>query len=477
MLLGDNPSASAQARPTAPAAAVQRDAAVQKLSDELARWAQDGGGRAGIAVLGATSERLIAAAGEAVPLNPASNQKLLTAAAALARLGPQFRYITGVYGTIQAGTAASLVLRGHGDPSLTSADLWRLGVELVGLGLRRVSGSILVDQSRFDQSFVPPGFEQQPNEWAAFRAPVAALSVDENALVLNVAPARAGEPAAVWFEPSGYAVVSGAVSTEAQGRGNGVRFSVERGRGGRLRATIGGHIAAGLPAMRFSRRVDDPRLVAGWALKHVLTRLGVAVGGDVAEGGAGERNELALHRSEPLGKLLHALGKDSNNFYAEMLLKTLGAEVKGSPGTSAAGAQVVLDWLKQVGALAAGTKITNGSGLFDANRISADALARAVGAAYRDPAIAPEFVAHLAVGGSDGTLRSRFRGQRWARAIRAKTGTLDRVVALSGLVLAPPGREPLVFAIVVADLPGKHAESRRRTDQIVTQIAERLHGS
>jgi D-alanyl-D-alanine carboxypeptidase/D-alanyl-D-alanine-endopeptidase (penicillin-binding protein 4) len=477
-LLAAHPSASAQATPPAEAArataAPARDQGLQEACDELARWAKQAGGQAGIALMTAGSARLLAAAGETAPLNPASNQKLLTAAASLARLGPQFRYFTAVYGSIQAGAAPALVLRGHGDPSLRSADLWRIAADLVDRGLRRVTGAILVDQSRFDRNVVPPAFEQQPNEWASFRAPVSAVALDGNSLVLNVVPAAAGQPAAVWFEPPGYAVTAGSVRTEAPGRGNDVRYSVEPGPGGRVRASVGGHIAEGLPRVRFSRRIDDPRLAAGYVLGHMLSRLGVEVTGQVAEGGAGERYELAVHRSEPLSKLLFALGKDSDNFYAEMLLKSLGAEVKGSPGTSARGAEVVEDWLKQVGAFAPGTRITNGSGLFDANRISALGLARSIGAAYRDPAIGPEYVAQLAIGGVDGTLRSRFQSLRATRAVRAKTGTLDRVVALSGLVLAPPGREPIAFAAIVNDLPGKHAESRRRIDRIVTQIAQRL---
>ena len=79
--------------------------------------------------------------------------------------------------------------------------------------------------------------------------------------------------------------------------------------------------------------------------------------------------------------------------------------------------------------------ILNGSGLFDANRLSAATLTRVLSHAYRDPRLSAEFVAQLSIGGVDGTLRSRLRNHRKRRVVRAKTGTLARVVALSGFVL------------------------------------------
>ena len=124
-----------------------------------------------------------------------------------------------------------------------------------------------------------------------------------------------------------------------------------------------------------------------------------------------------------------------------------------------------------MGGLEASTRIVNGSGLFDANRASAGSIARALSAAYRDPAISSEFVAQLAIGGVDGTLRSRFRSQRTARSVRAKTGTLAKSLALSGYVLAP-ARPPLAFAILVNGVGASdQAELRQRVDKLVDSAA------
>jgi serine-type D-Ala-D-Ala carboxypeptidase/endopeptidase (penicillin-binding protein 4) len=185
---------------------------------------------------------------------------------------------------------------------------------------------------------------------------------------------------------------------------------------------------------------------------------------------------IARHESEPLSTLLYALGKNSDNFYAEMILKALGAEASGGTGTSAAGAEAVTQWLTAAGAQDPGNRITNGSGLFDANRATAGSIARALSAGWNDPRLGPELVAELAIGGVDGTLRSRFRAGRELRLIRAKTGTLARTVALSGYVLSPSGKSPIAFAILVNGVGGQHTELRRRIDEVVEAIVRRQKG-
>jgi serine-type D-Ala-D-Ala carboxypeptidase/endopeptidase (penicillin-binding protein 4) len=443
---------------------------LQAASDALAKWVADAKGQLGLAVVEVATGKTLATIHETSPQNPASNAKLLTAAAALKRLGPDYRYTTSLHGRIADGVAGDLVLRGHGDPSLTTEDLAEMCRSVVALGLKRVDGKILVDQSRFDDQYTPPAFGQQPDEWGAFRAPVSAVALERNTVTLNVAPGRARENARVWLDPPGFLLVTGRVQTGDPGSGQHVLWSL-RPDGARLRATLDGQIAEGLPLLAVTRRVEDPRLVPGYALRALLESGGVAVRGDVALGGAGVREPLTSHRSAPLAVLLAELGKESDNFYAETVLKTLGAEATGTAAQSRDGAAVVAAWLAEVQAADAGTVIVNGSGLFDANRVSPLTLARALRAAYLDPAIRPEFITQLAIGGVDGTLRSRFRAYRRARSIRAKTGTLARVDALSGYVMPSDGRPPLAFSIIVTGI-ADHGQVRRHVDEVVARLVE-----
>jgi D-alanyl-D-alanine carboxypeptidase/D-alanyl-D-alanine-endopeptidase (penicillin-binding protein 4) len=209
-------------------------------------------------------------------------------------------------------------------------------------------------------------------------------------------------------------------------------------------------------------------------MKALLLASGIAVTGEVKPGGEQVKSLLVMHRSRPLSTLLYELGKASDNFYAEMVLKTLGAEHKARPGKSGDGADVVARYLRDVGAFDEGTVIKNGSGLYDANRVTALSTVKLLRAAYRDPAISSEYVAQLSIGGVDGTLHKRFREFRDKRLLRAKTGTLEATVALSGYVLAPPGKSALAFSILVNDVAGKVSGARAAIDKCVDAIVRHL---
>jgi D-alanyl-D-alanine carboxypeptidase/D-alanyl-D-alanine-endopeptidase (penicillin-binding protein 4) len=448
--------------------------AVPALKDAVAAFTHqiaEYGGHLGVAILDVGSGELLAAQNDHRPLNPASTAKLCTAAAALSVLRGSYRFETGLYGEAKGGSASKLVLRGHGDPSLVTQDLWDMVQDLKALGVRRVEGDILVDQRFFDDSFVPPAFEQQPKEWAYFRAPVSALALNGNTVRMTVRPTTAEAPALVTFDPPGFVDIDGAVKTAPEGTPQNVRLELAP-IGARLIARIGGVIAEKDHAIGFTRRSDDPSLLAGYVFKALLHSAGIAVEGGVRLGGESAKSLLVLHRSRPLAQLLYELGKDSDNFYAEMIFKTLGAERQGRPGKSLDGADIVVKYLKEVGAFEEGMIIKNGSGLFDANRVTAGSSVKLLRAAYRDPAISAEFVGQLAIGGVDGTLHKRFRELRDRRILRAKTGTLEATTALSGYVFGPPGKSPLAFAILVNDIAGKVAGTRAAMDKLIDAVVK-----
>jgi D-alanyl-D-alanine carboxypeptidase/D-alanyl-D-alanine-endopeptidase (penicillin-binding protein 4) len=446
------------------------DAALQSLAD----WVKGRGGSLSARVAETDSATVWAEADARHPLNPASNMKILTTAVALDRLGAEYRFSTGLYGEVTDGRVDPLVLRGQGDPSLGVEDLWQLARALAHLGVKQV-GRILVDQSRFDEQFVPPAFEQQPNEWAGFRAPVSAVSIERNAVTLHVLPTRAAQPALAWFEPPGVVTVDGATETRKPGSGEGIQLSMEP-RADALIAHIGGYVAEGIPRMRFDRRLDDPRRAAGLALAALLPECGITLQAGVALGGAEVKPRLVFHESATLAELLRELGKNSDNFYAETLLKVLGGESGSLPARSQDGARAVLGWLSERGLSTPDTRIENGSGLFDANRVSAATFVGVLQAVYRNPALYPEFVTQLAIGGVDGTLHSRFRTLTPKRMVRAKTGTLSAASALSGYVLSARGQAPIAFSFLVNDIEGHVGEARQQIDRVVEAIAKTRAG-
>lgn len=440
--------------------------------EALSTWVKKRQGELGFALRDLGSGRELAGEGATKQLNPASNQKLVTAAVALSELGPDFHYHVGVLGQLEDGTAPRLVLRGDGDPTFSYADLRGFAERLVALGLKKVSGDVLVDQSAFDDQYTPPAFDQQPGEWAAFRAPVSAVSLDRNSTTLHVFPTQPGQLARVEFEPPGYVSVQGEVRTEKGKKRDHVGLTMKpHGLG--LGAQVSGGLPAGDTVVHITRRIDNPEIYAAVVLKHALQSLGVEVLGEPKRGGEDETAELVGRDSVPLATLVQQLGKASDNFYAETLFKTLGAVKRGRPGSAENAAQVAFDWLKLRQLADDGLRISNGSGLYDANRVSARTFTRVLEMAYLDPAISRAYQDQLAIGGLDGTLRTRFFALKNRRSVRAKTGTLNKVTALSGYVFGPEQETGVAFSILVTGT-SDHAGARQRIDALVLELSDAL---
>ncbi len=465
-----------------PASSQATPAKTSQASSELSRLATSAeykGFHVGVEAIEIDTGRVLVAAGEHQPLNPASNAKLVTAITALSVLKPEHRFETGLYGPSGKGSVLSgaLVLKGYGDPSLSTGDLYEMALELKRDGVKRIDGGIIVDQRFHDDQFTPPAFEQQPNEWMPFRAPVSAIALNENVIVATIRPGG-GEHALVSFWPPGFVDVEGTVKLSD---GGGANVQMNLGPSAtdpsRMKAHVSGSIPGDVKGVTYYRRVEDPRLLAGYALKAVLNDLGIEVKGEIRSGSASSHTLLARHRSAPLAALLLPVGKQSDNFYAEMILKALGGEKKSKPAQTDGGAEIAVKLLTQIGAFDNGVVVKNGSGLFDANRATAHELATLLRWAYREPSIQGEVLTHLSIGGVDGTLHGRFRSEHARRAVRGKTGTLDDAVALSGYVLAPPGRSPVAFSILINNCKGKVAQARGFADKLVAKLVHEVWGS
>lgn len=445
------------------------NAAIQSAVQKLASKIDGYGGKVGVHVIDVATGRVLAQHDSTVPLNPASNMKLVTAGAALWKHSAHHTYRTALYARRSGTTVDDIVLRSYGDPSLRATDLWELGNGLRRWGIKQIKGDVLVDQSYFDDSYVPPGFEQQPEEWAYFRAPVSAVALEANAITLHVAPSRAGEGAWVSFAPAGFVDVAGRVTTGEKGSAQNVTLGLTP-KEGRLRAVLGGSIPEDSARLRLTKRVDDPTLFAGYVLHAILVEQGFQVGGKVRAGGEKANRLLVLHGSERLGTILERLGKDSDNFFAEMIFKGLAGDTKRRGLTSESGAEVVRKYLKEIGAMDEGTVVRNGSGLFDTNRLTARSLTTLLRAAYLDSRMRSEFTNHLAVGGEDGTLQWRFRDKQSRGRVRAKTGTLASVISLSGYVMRTGEEAPVAFSIMINEVPGKVPGAREAMDACVRTI-------
>lgn len=408
-------------------------------------------------------------------LNPASNVKLVTTAAALARLGLDFRFSTEflLEEPLSNGRAKALYVRGKGDPTLSTERLYAIVSELKHEGLTEVQGDLILDDSYFDSERLAPGYDQEDSD-RSYMAPTGALSLNLNTVGVYLRPGNSvGSKAAVELEPpSEYFVIEGRLTT---GGRHSRRFwvgSKAADDAAHQRIEVRGSVPMGQGAWSVWKKIDHPQLYFGYSLKALLEERGVKVKGKVRVGLAPPKAKpLHIAQSETLDVVLKRLNKHSSNFVAEQLVKVLGAQVKGAPGTTAKGIEVVEEFLETEVGLARGTYVMkNGSGLNDTNRFSAAQLVKLLRHVHSRFSFSPEYLSSVPVGGKDGTLRFRFEGSEAEGRLRAKTGTLEGVTALSGYVQAASG-ELFAFSLIANDFRGRASPVIQRLDAMGVAVA------
>jgi D-alanyl-D-alanine carboxypeptidase/D-alanyl-D-alanine-endopeptidase (penicillin-binding protein 4) len=407
-----------------------------------------------------------------LPLVPASTMKVATSAAALHYLGPDFTFNTEVLVDDRRGASVgNIYLRGSGDPYLVTEELFRLTRMVKDEGLDEVRGNIIVDDSYFI-----PGKPLDENEKLgprAYHAPYGALSLNFNSIKIMVHPAaKPGEPAIVVTDPiSEYATVKGTVQTTKGNKPLQMEVSKETAPDDREIITVEGTIGVNAPAKGRYVNVNAPDLYTGEVFKEFLLREGIKVIGKVVRGKAPNSATSFLEfPSRPLGITVYGLNKFSNNFMAEQISLALGAHVHGAPGTREKGLAVIRKHLLACGVDEGAFQLSEASGLSRNNRLSAAALVRVLLAAARDFSYNSEFMASFGVAGIDGTLKEKFTDQGAKRRLRAKTGTLKGITALTGYGLSIDGRQ-FAFAVLINSMQ-KGTGLIHYGDKIVRAILE-----
>ncbi len=214
------------------------------------------------------------------------------------------------------------------------------------------------------------------------------------------------------------------------------------------------------------RATTDPAGAAAASFVRILNERGVHVAGRSAWGATPTTAfPLAEVQSAPLAEVLRFMDRESDNFTAELVLKTLGAEVEGK-GTTEAGARVVVDTLAEAGIPLAGVRIADGSGLSRLDRLTPRALAAMLLAAWGDPELRAVLWDSLPVAGRNGTLERRLDRRPAYGAVRAKTGTTAIASALSGFV-----RRRYAFAVVQNGNPVSSWWARAAQDRFAIALA------
>ncbi|GBQ02905.1 D-alanyl-D-alanine carboxypeptidase/D-alanyl-D-alanine-endopeptidase [Streptomyces spongiicola] len=425
----------------------------------LADSRMDGGAASVVVADAATGERLYERdAGDR--LMPASNTKLATSAAAMALLGPGYRFRTEVlatgrrHGPVLHG---DLYLRGGGDPTTLASDYGRLATRLRESGIRRITGRLVADDTRFDTRRLGRSWAAD-DESSYYSAQISPLTVapdtdyDSGTVVVEASPGAApgDRPKVKLTPPNDYVRVDVQGGTVPAGGTD--TLAVEREHGTNT-IVVTGDVPVGGPTTKEWVTVWEPTGYAAAVFADALAEQGVRVTGTPRLGRPAPPGArvLATHSSMPLRELMLPFMKLSNNMHAEALTKTIGYETSGR-GTWSAGLTAVDDYLRKEGVDTAKLRQADGSGLSRMNLFPADQLARLL-LAVRDAPWYADWHASLPVAcdpdrAVGGTLRTRMCGTPAALNARAKTGTLTGASALSGYVADAAGRE-LVFSIVL----------------------------
>ncbi|HEX2093486.1 MAG TPA: D-alanyl-D-alanine carboxypeptidase/D-alanyl-D-alanine-endopeptidase [Longimicrobiaceae bacterium] len=413
---------------------------------------------------------------------PASTLKLVVSAAAAHLLDPGFHFRTSVHaaGPVRDGTLeGDLVLYGRGDPMISgryfpraTSVLEALVDSLAARGIRRVAGGIVADESHFDSVQLRADWERYDLLWW-YAAPVGALGFNDNSIDFRVEPGgRVGDRARITGAPvSGFYTLDNRTRTVARGRPQTLDFDRVPGTN---RIIAYGEIPLGAASRTEYVAVVDPARVVGTVFREILERRGIRVDRpevrvvrDPAQAPAVRVPALAEHLSPPLPQTIGPILGNSQNWFAELLLKTLGKEVRGE-GSWDAGLAVERDFLvRVVGIDSAAFVLRDGSGLSAGNLITPEALVRILVWARTSPR--GELVRQaLPVSGRSGSLRSRLTDL--PGRVAAKSGYIGNVDSLSGYVTLADGREVL-FSIVANASGLPSSRMKGAIDDIVRAIA------
>jgi D-alanyl-D-alanine carboxypeptidase/D-alanyl-D-alanine-endopeptidase (penicillin-binding protein 4) len=465
-------------------------------------------------------------------MSPASNMKLYTVAAALDRLGPDFRFVTSVYADerpdAKGRIKGDLVVYGRGDPSFATrfagnADYFKgideLAARIIAAGVKRVDGNLIGDESYFTGASLGAGWEWDDLQWY-YGASVSALTVNDNAVDIFVKPgASAGTAAFVSTGPMfpGFPLVFGGATDEqtlsrtqtplavvnrvvTAPRGARREINVERPLG-QSYVEVSGAIPLGDAGWTESITTPRPALMFVSMLRAALERQGVEIKGRTQTLDAHAREllklpmdttrlvEIARRESPPFSEIAAQTLKPSQNLYAELILRALGKQTTMATTTNAtmqaaeqataqmvgqasaqAGSAVVRQFLREAGAHdVERLSFLDGSGLARQDLISADATVELLTYMSRHRH-AQVFRDALPIAGVDGTLRGRFKNTPAANNLRAKTGTLSNVSSLSGYVTTAAG-ERLVFSMIVNHYTDERTPRTNLMDQIAVLLA------
>ena len=377
-------------------------------------------------------------------VNPASLMKLITTSAALEMLGPTYvwRTVVSTDGVVSEGVLrGNLYVQGRGDPKWVAERLWLLLRRVQAMGITRIQGDVVLDQSAFDTPEVDPAaFDGQPQR--PYNASPQALLINYKSVVLHWSVDAAQRVARVHAEPPMAGMRWPREVPLSPGPCMDYRGALKADFSDPLQWVFRGAYPTDCGERVWPVADLEPATHAQRAVEGTWRAIGGQLDGQVRTGRVSANARALLSAESPtLAEVIRDINKYSNNVMAEQLFLTLSLEAGGLGQAQASRALLQRWWDQNVGQ--PGLVIDNGSGLSRTGRVTALGLAALLQRMWRGPYM-PELVASLPISAQDGTLR---RTQAKAQA-HLKTGSLNQVLGVAGYVDAEKGQRWVVVALL-----------------------------
>jgi D-alanyl-D-alanine carboxypeptidase/D-alanyl-D-alanine-endopeptidase (penicillin-binding protein 4) len=433
----------------------------KEIEQYLARQPNLKGAIAGISIRSARTGELLYEHNGDTRLQPASNVKLLTGAAALAVLGENYRFRTEMYmdGPLKGNTLhGNLYIKGKGDPTLLKADFDQLAKKIRAKGIKVIKGHLIGDDRWYDDNRYSADLPWSDEQWY-YGAQISALTAapddnyDSGTVIMEiVAGKEIASPVEIRLIPNTdyIRVINHSVTVSPDGE---KELTIKRKHGANV-VTVEGTFPINMKEKEWIA-VWEPTGYALDLFRKSLAKQGIVMTGTAKTGETPEKAQhLFTHFSMPLSEILVPFMKMSNNTHAEVLVKEMGKVVKGE-GSWDKGLEVLDSQLRTFGLNTNSMVLRDGSGISHANLVPANELTKLLFQIQKEKWF-PSFLNSLPVSGKStkmegGTLRRRMKSKELNGKVRAKTGTIRSVSSLSGYVETKSG-ETLIFAILLNNL-------------------------
>ncbi len=436
--------------------------------DELEQLIHDANSKIniGVKVQNLTNGEVIFAKNANRTYIPASNQKVVTAVAALLYLGSEYRFQTKLLvseHSIDNGQLnGDLYFKFSGDPDLRIRDIDELVVSLTNHSINRINGNIYIDDSSYGGQDLGPGWMWDDTGYC-FSSPIGANILNQNCVALTIKPsATVGQPIQVQFSDANQYIniINEAVTKPKNTKGCYTLLKA----GPKNSYTLSGCLRANIKKHTLTAALTDSDLFINEVIKGLFKKHSIAVMGKYKQKRAkGDLTELEVHQSRPLREHVAMMLKESDNLVSDTVFKKIGLHYFRSQGTWKTGSKAIRKiletWLKDYDGV-----IADGSGLSRYNLVSPDEMVVLLSNVYKNERVANEFIAALPVSGVNGTLKDRMVDQNAKGKVKAKTGTMANVTALSGYIYTLQNNV-LAFSILINGIPGSTKEYQDLEDR------------